>query len=138
MVARAASKVKISRTATEEEPELDLTASGGIPFAPVPGLTQTKGPGSVASPEFVSIGFGSYIAINRVLSIISPDSAPVRRFLREARDRNLLVDATFGRKTKAVLLLDTGHVLTAALQPETLVGRFENQKTDGKNKDKSK
>lgn len=128
MAEKTGSKAKTRRVAEPEEDLPDLAAVGGIPFAPVPGLTQTKGPGSASPPEFVSIGFGSLVAINRVLAVISPDSAPVRRLLRDARDRDLLVDATFGRKTKAVLLLDTGHILIAALQPETIIGRLEIQR----------
>lgn len=73
--------------------------------------------------DFVSVGFGSSVAINRVLAVVGPDSAPIRRLLREARDKGLLIDATFGRKTKAVLVLDSGHILTAALQPETIISR---------------
>lgn len=106
----------------------DQEAVTGEPFSSLPGLTTTRGPNTASNTEFVSIGFGSLVAINRVLAVIGPDSAPVRRFLRDARDRGLLMEATFGRKTKAVILLDSGHVLTAALQPETIISRFENQK----------
>ncbi|MEI6043759.1 MAG: DUF370 domain-containing protein [Chloroflexota bacterium] len=119
-------KSKTRPTNPEDEPEAGKIE--GTPFTTLPGLTSTRGPGNSSPPEFVSIGFGSFVAINRVLTVIAPDSAPVRRFLREARDQGLLVDATFGRKTKAVLLLDTGHVLTIALQPETIMGRLEQQR----------
>jgi len=82
--------------------------------------------GSVES-DFVSVGFGSSVAINRVLAVVAPDSAPIRRLLHDARDKGLLIDATFGRKTKAVLVLDSGHILTAALQPETIISRVKHK-----------
>jgi regulator of extracellular matrix RemA (YlzA/DUF370 family) len=87
-------------------------------------LTRLKGGPRLPDPEFVSIGFGSMVAMNRVLTLLSPDTAPVRRLLHEARDKGLLIDATYGRKTKAVLVLDSGHVLIAALTPETITGRY--------------
>ncbi len=124
-----------SKKALPEDNEPTLEEIEGQPFAPVPGLTAARGPGSPTPLEFVSIGFGSLVAINRVLAVIAPDSAPVRRMLREARDKGLLVDATFGRKTKAALLLDTGHVLIAALQPETIIGRLEQKKTGRKSEE---
>lgn len=130
MADKANSKTKSGRKSrSDEETEAEATEKiEGAPFAALPGLTRTQGSGNTNLPEFVSIGFGSLVAINRVLTIIAPDSAPVRRLMRDARDQGLLVDATFGRKTKAVLLLDTGHVLIAALQPETILGRFEQKK----------
>jgi regulator of extracellular matrix RemA (YlzA/DUF370 family) len=82
---------------------------------------------SQGEADFISVGFGSAVAINRVLAVVAPDSAPIRRLLHEARDKGLLIDATFGRKTKAVLILDSGHVLSAALQPETIIGRVRNR-----------
>ena len=82
---------------------------------------------SQSEADFISVGFGSAVAINRVLAVIAPDSAPIRRLLHEARDKGLLIDATFGRKTKAVLILDSGHVLSVALQPETIIGRVRNR-----------
>ncbi len=113
-------------TAVEEENQEEVA---GNPFSNIPGLTRTiSNTGHNYPAEFVSIGFGSLVAINRLLAVISPDSAPVRRLLRDTRERGFLVDATFGRKTKAVLILDTGHILTAALQPETIIGRVEQQR----------
>ena len=73
--------------------------------------------------ELVHVGFGNVIALNRVLAILAPDSAPVKRLAQEARDRNLLIDATHGRKTKAVIVLDNGQVALAAIQPETIASR---------------
>ncbi len=77
--------------------------------------------------QLVHVGFGDYIAANRVLAVIKPGSAPVRRLLDEAERRSQLVDVTHGRKTKAVLLLDSGHLVLAAIQPETVAGRLVSQ-----------
>jgi extracellular matrix regulatory protein A len=74
--------------------------------------------------ELLHVGFGSIVVASRVLAIGSPDSAPMRRLVRQAKDEGRLIDATYGRKTKAVLILDSGHILTAALQPETIAGRL--------------
>ena len=91
----------------------------------LPSLVRTGGSGEA---DFISIGFGSSVAINRVLAVVAPDSAPIRRLLHDARDKGLLIDATFGRKTKAILILDSGHVLTAALQPETIISRVRSRR----------
>lgn len=80
--------------------------------------------------KLVHIGYGSILAANRILAIISPESAPVRRMITQARDNGTLIDATYGRKTKAVIVLDTGHVLIAALQPETIANRIEQQQME--------
>ncbi|NWJ45341.1 MAG: DUF370 domain-containing protein [Chloroflexi bacterium] len=80
-------------------------------------------------PEFVSVGFGGQVAMNRVLALLTPDTAPVRRLLHDARDKGLLIDATYGRKTRAVLVLDTGHVLAAALTPDTITGRYQQKQS---------
>lgn len=129
MINRTDIKIKTRRNGAGQDDEADPVKIEGTPFTALPGLTQARGTGNSSPVEFVSIGFGSMVAINRVLAVIAPDSAPVRRMLRDARDKGLLVDATFGRKTKAVLLLDSGHVLTAALQPETIIGRLEKNRT---------
>lgn len=76
----------------------------------------------------VHIGFGSVIALNRVLVMMSPESAPIKRMIQEARDRNTLIDATYGRKTKAVIVLDNGHIVLAAIQPETIASRLAQQR----------
>ena len=73
--------------------------------------------------KLINIGFGNMVAGERILSIISPDSAPVKRLMQEARDRGMLIDASFGRKTKAVLIMDTDHVILSGLTPETIAGR---------------
>lgn len=74
--------------------------------------------------KLLNIGFGNMVAANRVLAIVDPDSAPIKRVVQEARDRAMLVDASYGRKTQAVLLMDTDHVILSAMTPETLSARW--------------
>ena len=74
--------------------------------------------------KLINIGFGSMVAASRLLAVIAPDSAPIKREVQEARDRGMLIDASFGRKTKAVLLMDTDHVILSALTPETISARW--------------
>lgn len=74
--------------------------------------------------KLINIGFGSMVAANRVLAIVDPDSAPIKRVVQEARDRSMLIDASYGRKTKAVILMDTDHVILSAMTPETLAARW--------------
>lgn len=74
--------------------------------------------------KLINIGFGSMVAANRVLAIVAPDSAPIKRVVQEARDRAMLIDASYGRKTKAVILMDTDHVILSAMTPEVLYARW--------------
>ena len=74
--------------------------------------------------ELVHVGFGSVIAVNRVVAFLSVDQQPVKRFLREAREKGLLIDATHGRKAKAAILFDTGHMMLAAVTAETIAHRL--------------
>ena len=74
--------------------------------------------------KFINIGFGSMIAANRLLAVVAPDSAPIKRVIQEARDRGMLIDASYGRKTKAVILMDTDHVILSAFPPETITARW--------------
>ena len=74
--------------------------------------------------KLINIGFGSMVAANRLLAIVEPDSAPIKRVIQEARDRGMLIDASYGRKTKAVILMDTDHVILSALTPETISARW--------------
>ena len=74
--------------------------------------------------KLINIGFGSMIAAGRLLAIVAPDSAPIKRVIQEARDRGMLIDASYGRKTKSVLLMDTDHVILSALTPEALSARW--------------
>lgn len=75
-------------------------------------------------PRLINIGFGNIVAANRVIAIVAPDSAPVKRIIQEARERGTLIDATYGRRTRAVVITDSGHVLLSAVQPETVAHRF--------------
>ena len=77
--------------------------------------------------RFVNIGYGRIVNAGRIIAIVSPDSAPVKRLLRDAEDRSQLVDATFGRRTRAVLVMDSGHVVLCAVQPETVANRLEEE-----------
>ena len=73
--------------------------------------------------KLINIGFGSLLAANRVLAIMDPDSAPIKRVMQEAKERGMLIDASYGRKTKSVILMDTDHVILSAMTPEILSGR---------------
>ena len=86
--------------------------------------------------KLINIGFGSMVAANRVLAIVAPDSAPIKRVVQEARDRGMLIDASYGRKTRSVLLMDTDHVILSALTPETVHDRWtdKNQPSDREEK----
>ena len=74
--------------------------------------------------KLINIGFGSMVAAERLLAIVAPDSAPIKRVVQEARDRGMLIDASFGRKTKAVILMDTDHVILSAIPSETIGARW--------------
>lgn len=73
--------------------------------------------------KLINIGFGNMVSAGRVLAIVSPESAPIKRIISDVRDRGQLVDATYGRRTRAVIIMDSGHVILSALQPETVAGR---------------
>ena len=81
--------------------------------------------------RFVNIGFGNVVAAERILAILSPDSAPIKRMIQEAKERGMLIDASFGRSTRSVLLMDTDHVILSAAQPETLSARWTEKEEDG-------
>ena len=83
----------------------------------------------------VHVGFGNIVALNRLLAIVAPDSAPVKRLVRHASESNLLIDATCGHKTKAVLVLDTGSVVLSALSPETIANRVRNPRDSRADRD---
>lgn len=74
--------------------------------------------------KLINIGFGSMIAAHRLLAIVSPDSAPVKRVVQEAKERGMLIDASYGHKTKSVILMDTDHVILSALEPEIISQRW--------------
>ena len=77
--------------------------------------------------KLINIGFGNVVSANRVVAVVSPESAPIKRIIQEARDANVLVDATYGRKTRAVIIVDSGHVILSAIQPETVAGRLDDK-----------
>ena len=77
--------------------------------------------------KLINIGFGSLVAAGRLLSVLAPDSAPIKRVIQEARDRGMLIDASSGRKTKSVLLMDTDHVILSALTPEQIYARWQDK-----------
>lgn len=79
--------------------------------------------------KLINIGFGSMVSADRLVAIVSPDSAPIKRMVQEARDRGTLIDATFGRKTKAVLIMDSDHTILSALQPASVAGRLSGKET---------
>ena len=74
--------------------------------------------------KLINIGFGSMVAASRVLSMLAPDSAPIKRIVQEAKDRGMLIDASYGRATKTVILMDTDHVILSALTPDVLSARW--------------
>lgn len=76
------------------------------------------------SIELVHVGFSNIIAVNRVIAIASPNSAPTKRTIQESREKGLLIDMTNGRRTKAVIITDSGHTILSALTPETIAGRY--------------
>lgn len=75
-------------------------------------------------PKLINIGFGNIVAANRIVAIVSPDSAPIKRIIQEARESGSLIDATYGRRTRAVVITDSGHVILSAVQPETMAQRY--------------
>ena len=81
--------------------------------------------------ELVNIGFGNLIAAGRLIAVVSPDSAPIKRMVQEARDRGTLIDATYGRRTRSVLIMDNDHLVLSALQPETVSNRLAGEKDGG-------
>ena len=82
------------------------------------------------SVELVHIGFGNILAMNRVIAIASPNSAPTKRTVQEVRNKGLLIDMTGGRRNKAVIFTDSGHIVLAALAPETITGRYQASRGD--------
>ncbi len=77
--------------------------------------------------KLVNIGFGNIVSANRIVAIVSPDSAPIKRIITEARDRGVLIDATYGRRTRAVIITDSDHVVLSAVQPETVANRLNRE-----------
>ncbi len=83
--------------------------------------------------KLINIGFGNIVSANRIISIVSPESAPIKRIIQEARDRGMLIDATYGRRTRAVIIMDSDHVVLSAVQPETVANRLTSKNQDSLN-----
>lgn len=81
--------------------------------------------------KLVNIGFGNLIAEERIVAVVSPESAPIKRIIQDTREKGLLIDASFGRSTKAVLFMDSGNVVLSALSPEALASRMSNKYEEG-------
>lgn len=77
--------------------------------------------------KFINVGFGNLVSVGRIISIVSPEAAPIKRIVSEAKNQSLAIDATCGRKTKSVIIMDTDHVILSALQAETLFNRIKNE-----------
>ena len=74
--------------------------------------------------KLINIGFGNMVAAGRLIAIVSPDSAPIKRMIQEGRDRGMLIDATYGRKTRSVVIMDSDHIVLSAIQPDTVAARL--------------
>ncbi len=74
--------------------------------------------------RLVNIGFGNMVSASRIIAVVSPDSAPIKRIITDARERGMLIDASFGRRTRAVVVADSGHIILSAIGPETVSGRI--------------
>lgn len=82
------------------------------------------------SIKLINVGFGNIVSGNRIIAIVSPESAPIKRIVQEARDRSMLIDATYGRRTRAVIITDSDHVILSAVQPETVAHRLDYKMED--------
>lgn len=81
--------------------------------------------------KLVNIGFGNIVSGNRIIAIVSPESAPIKRIINEAREKGQLIDATYGRRTRAVIITDSNHIILSSIQPETVAQRFASPKDSG-------
>lgn len=80
--------------------------------------------------KLINIGFGNMISAGRLIAIVSPESAPIKRIIQDAREKGSVIDATYGRRTRAVIVMDSGHVILSAVQPETVAGRLGGEEED--------
>ncbi|MFY9174190.1 MAG: DUF370 domain-containing protein [Peptococcia bacterium] len=80
--------------------------------------------------KLINIGFGNIVAANRIVAIVSPESAPIKRIIQEARDNSRLIDATYGRRTRAVVITDSDHIILSAVQPETVAHRLDSKEVN--------
>ena len=76
--------------------------------------------------RLVNVGYGTVVAIDRIIAIVSPESAPVKRIIQEAKEERKLIDATYGKRTRAVIIMDNSHIILSAIQPETITNRVNN------------
>lgn len=86
--------------------------------------------GMITIMQLINIGFGNIVSLDRVVSIISPESAPIKRIVQEAKDSKMAIDATYGRRTRSVIIMDSGHVILSAIQPETIASRATEEETN--------
>ena len=77
--------------------------------------------------KLINIGFGNIVTAERIISIVSPESAPIKRIVQEAKDSKMAIDATYGRRTRSVIIMDSGHIILSAIQPETIAGRVDSK-----------
>jgi len=80
--------------------------------------------------KLINVGFGNIVSANRIVAIVSPESAPIKRIIQEARERGMLIDATYGRRTRAVIVTDSDHIILSAVQPETVAHRLSSKGTE--------
>ena len=85
--------------------------------------------------KLINIGFGNMVSAGRLIAIVSPESAPIKRIVQEARDKGSLIDATYGRRTRAVIIMDSDHVVLSAVQPETVANRLNDEAQDEEEED---
>ncbi len=83
--------------------------------------------------KLINVGFGNMVSADKIVAIVSPESAPIKRIIQEAREKSVLIDATYGRRTRAVIITDSDHVVLSALQPETVANRFEEHEDQAEN-----
>ncbi|MGN0606407.1 MAG: extracellular matrix/biofilm regulator RemA [Oscillospiraceae bacterium] len=77
--------------------------------------------------KFINIGFGNMVSSARLVAAVSPESAPIKRIIQDTREKGMLIDATYGRRTRAVIIMDSGHVILSAIQPETIASRIDSR-----------
>lgn len=87
--------------------------------------------------KLINIGFGNIVVANRIIAMVSPESAPIKRVIQEARDKGVLIDATYGRRTRAVIITDSAHVILSAVQPETVAQRLTIKENANQNEEQT-
>ncbi len=85
--------------------------------------------------KLINVGFGNIVSSDRIIAIVSPESAPIKRMVQEARENGNLIDATYGRRTRSVIITDSGHIILSAIQTETVAGRLGGKETDAATED---